>query len=329
MKTQPVRLHNRIGFGTIGLALLIALVAPIPNAWAGNLALFAWDGAGLNHVQPMLDAGKLPNLQALLSSGGHLCPLELITRIDAIPVFTQVFTGRSYDQSGVCGSYSRRTSNVYDQTYVDGVFTLGDNVWLTVLPFVRTVPQIARLRGNAIGWFVSSPELSTDATVTPLALIAKSATQYAYSSPAANGDSYLPQIENDALGFIRSRSKFFVFVQLTPEYYGEQLTDADPRFEQEIERCDAVLGDLLGAIDRQTTNVIVMADHGFDPGRATHLNAPDAWMVTDLPVHPAYWQQANQRAFASPRDMATMMLKFYGVNVQKYAPQQRGNALLQ
>jgi len=85
---------------------------------------------------------------------------------------------------------------------------------------------------------------------------------------------------------------------------------------------------LMAKIDRPQTKVIVMADHGFDPGSNVHLNAPDAWMATDLPVDAAYYQQPNQQAFATPRDVATMLLQYFGVNWRVRSPQMRGKPLL-
>lgn len=331
-KSGGVRLpaRFRVARAYVVLAVAFAIIAGLPApSNAGNVIVIGWDSAGLHYVQPLLDNGALPNLSAFLQSGGHIVPLELIARTSTISTWTQVFTGLTYDQTGALGNDRKGSAGGQLSTHtVNGVLDLGLDFWLRVIPFNDTIIPAIQQQGYRIGWFVSKDYLSGNKNKTPLALIGRNATTLVVKTPEREGDSYLPQLEAAAESFVTSNAQFFVFEHLDPDYYGHTLGGGSPRYNQEIVRCDTVLGDLMAKLDRTETKIIVMSDHGFDPNSRKHFNAPDAFMATDLPVDAAYYQQPNQRAFATPRDIATMLLQYFGVNWQSRTPQMRGKPLL-
>lgn len=308
----------------------VAFLVGLPAASsAGNVILIGWDAAGLRHVQPMLNNGELPNLSAFLQSGGHMVPLELIARTCTIPTWTEVFTGLTYDQTGVLGNNPNGSNGGQLSTVTtSGVLKPGFNFWIRVIPFNETIIPAIQQQGYRIGWFVSKNYLGNKMKQTPLAFIGQNADAFLMKGPDTVGDNYLPQLEDATESFATSNSQFFIFEHLDPDYYGHTFGDQSARYEQEIVRCDTALGELMAKIDRTETKIVVMSDHGFDPGTKKHLNAPDAFMATDLPVDTAYYQQPNQRAFATPRDVATMLLQYFGINWRSRSPQMRGKPLL-
>ncbi len=311
---------------TFSVAFLASLATPSD---AGNVIVVGWDAAGLRHVQPMLSRGELPNLAAFLQSGGHMVPLELIARTSTIASWTEVFTGLTYDQTGVLGNNKNgKSGGQLSNKTTQGVLLPGFNFWIRVIPFNDTIIPAIQQQGYRVGWFVSKIYLDNDKNHTPLAFIAKNAAAFLLKDPKFAGDGYLPQLEDATESFATSNSQFFIFEHLDPDYYGHIFGDQSARFEQEIVRCDTALGELMTKIDRTETKIVVISDHGFDPGAKEHLNAPDAFMATDLPVDAAYYQQPNQRAFATPRDVATMLLQYFGVAWQSRSPQMRGKPLL-
>jgi hypothetical protein len=152
---------------------------------AENVMLVGWDGAGLRHVQPMLANGELPNLSALLASGGHMVPLELLARTQTIPSWTQVFTGLTYDQTGVLGNNPKVLGGRMSTATIDGVLMPGLNFWLMVIPYNDTIIPAIQQQGYRIGWFVSKAYLGNSKKQSPLALIGQNAERSIVSDEGA------------------------------------------------------------------------------------------------------------------------------------------------
>jgi bisphosphoglycerate-independent phosphoglycerate mutase (AlkP superfamily) len=119
-----------------------------------------------------------------------------------------------------------------------------------------------------------------------------------------------------------------LFLHVNPDDYGHLYGENSQQYAQEFVRADTLLGQILQVLS-SNTKVIVMTDHGLDEGSIIHANAPDAWMATNLPVHPLYYQQKNQRAFGTMRDVAPTVLDYYGIDYKSRVPQIRGKSLLQ
>lgn len=108
-----------------------------------------------------------------------------------------------------------------------------------------------------------------------------------------------------------------VFLLTNPDYYGHKHGENGARYLEEFERSDEKLGKILPLLGNDT-HIIILTDHGFDEGKKTHRNAPDCWMVTNLPVDSAYVRQRNQKAFASYRDVLFSYLKMKGLPVNDF-----------
>ena len=308
-------------------ALFLLLAVP---AAGENLVIFGWDGTGLGNVQRLLEEGRLPNLQGFVEGGATLAPLELIARPNTMAGWTQIFTGLTYDQSGVLGNeYVGDVPAPVDTSFdaKNGVFP-GLNFWIRPVPYRQTILSSLQVRGYGIGWFVSKGYLGMNRDKSTLAEVAWNADDFLARYPGVQGDAYLDKLEARAVKFMSERERFVIFLHVDPDYYGHLLGENDPRYEGEFVRADALLGRLLAAVDRQTTRFLVVSDHGVDEGQKAHRNAVDAWMATDLPVHAAYALQDGQRAFATPRDVAPTVLEWYGIPWEGWTPALRGKSLL-
>jgi predicted AlkP superfamily phosphohydrolase/phosphomutase len=287
-----------------------------------------WDGAGWNNVGPMLEAGLLPNLQALIAEGAHVLPIELIGRTNTLTTWTQVFTGLTYDQTGVTGNHHGR--NRISPRSPERPFP-ELNHWIRQVPYDWTLPSlIQHKRGVRIGWITSKPYLGADRSVSPLAGIAENADMYAMVTPEQGGpDDYISDLRAEAMRFIASsgdQGGYFLFFHVNPDHYGHVHGEGSDRYREEFVRAD----EALGRVRRYApgAHCIVMTDHGFDPGRYWHDSAPDAWAVTTLPVHPDYHLAPGQRAAATPRDIGTMLFDAYNFELDRHRPQLRGKRLL-
>ena len=113
----------------------------------GRVLLIGWDAADWEHITPLLDAGKLPTLEALIDQGvmGNLATLQPIL---SPMLWNSVATGKHAYKHGVCGfiepdphhggarpysSYSRRVKALWNIASQSG------------------------LRSNVVNWWASHP----------------------------------------------------------------------------------------------------------------------------------------------------------------------------
>lgn len=308
-----------------------------------NLFIMGWDGAGLNNVRPMLENGSLVSLRRFINrEGGKLCPLETLSKTNTVTGWTQYFTGLTYDQSGIIGNDRYGLSGlltpeeIIDSRSPDsGVYRKFD-FWVTQLPFERFFLKHLQDAGFKVGWVVSKHYLGKDKRNeiknSPFRHVVENVDFYSLHSPwGRNGDKddYIYMIREEAVNFIKTTPQPWVlFVHTDPDYYGHQYGENGRKYLDEFQRSDSVFGRIMSNIDLSNTIVIVTADHGFDEGQDGHQDADDIWMVTNLPVHPAYVDQANQKAFGTMRDLAPTVLSYYGIDYSSLIPRLRGKSLL-
>ncbi len=292
-----MKMKRRI-FCVLWFALVFVLVN---TSFAENIILLGWDGTGRKEINTLLARGKLVNLQRLHSEGWALVELENTTVTATIPGWTQVFTGLTYDQSGVF-------SNVEFQG---------------PLSFSTTLPgRLKKALGMKVGWFASKIYWSDDFTVTPLSQIARKANTYKISLPK-NGQAYIDKLLREMLRFINQNTEtpFFAAMLCNPDYYGHLFGSNGARYFTEIERSDNVLGVIVDELKKlgiyENTKIVVVSDHGFDVNARTHSNAPDSFMFSNLPI---------QRR-GTLRDVPVTILDHFAI-APKPRPHLRGTSLL-
>jgi predicted AlkP superfamily pyrophosphatase or phosphodiesterase len=322
------------------MRILLVVLGLLMNSTccAENLILMGWDGAGLKSVAPMLENNELPNLSDAISKGALLCPLESHERTTTVVGWTQVLTGLGYDQSGVlgCAAMDKRIYGTEQETrkrvkffYKKQLIFTNLSFWVDHIPYNYTIfDPIGRL-GKKIGYITSKGYLGSDASVSPLSSIQQYANVFATYPFVEYQENYLELAVNDALDFISNNDNFFLFIHVNPDAFGHKYGFYGERYREEIRKSDQAFGRILQRCSGKDCKYIVTNDHGFDVGEYNHYNAPDCWMITNLPVDPVYRLQDRQRAFGTMRDIAPTILEWYSVDWQSRQPRMRGKSLLE
>jgi predicted AlkP superfamily pyrophosphatase or phosphodiesterase len=315
--------------------LMILMAYPTFSADYPNLVIMGWDGAGLRNVQLLMEKEKLPNLKRLIQKNKRitLIPTPLHGRTCTIPMWTEFFTGLTWDQTGVFGNrkltsakqpIELKSFNIANRIYS------GVSFWAVELPsdwcFVNDLKKL----GYEVGWFTSKYYVSNKCSASPLCHCAELAdTNLAVPPDPLNPDSYLPTLTDAAINFMLSaRQPFMVFLHVDPDWYGHHYGENSDRYLEEFERADNVLGQLIDLMVGTNTKFLVVADHGFDENGDQHYNAPDSWMAGNMPLHRAYWLDDGQKAFGSLIDWRPTLLEFLRIDWKEYTPMLRGKSLL-
>jgi len=299
-----------------------------------NFIIMGWDGAGLRNIKLLINQDRLPNFKRLIENkdGIILIPTPLHGRTMTVPMWTEFFTGLTWDQTGAFGNekltHSQSLSQLkkYDKnhhTYRGVLF------WAMELPSDWCIINDLKNLEYSIGWFTSKRNMSSDCNYSPLCHCAESADINLTVIPQINSDSYLYILTDAAIDFIStSKRPFLVFLHVDPDYYGHQYGENSIRYLEEFDRVDAILGQIINLLSGTNTKFLVVADHGFDEGETIHRNSPDAWMAGNIPFDSSYWLNDRQKAFASLIDWRPTLLEFLGINWKNYTPVMRGKSLL-
>lgn len=302
-----------------------------------NLFIMGWDGAGRERVLPLMKEGKLPNLKKFLDEGAIFVPMNISGPTHTVPVWTSVFTGLDFEQTGVAGNHKMKDLSDGGECKIKTAYIASANVypgmkfWLEKVPYEHTIIDPIQKGGYKIGWFISKRNISEAGALAEIQKKAD-ATLLALTGPEDEEDpkkevnvNYIEDLYKEAKKFVETNKRFIAFYHVNPDSYGHAYTPDSEEFRNEIIRADKFFGEMLKIIDRKTTKVIVIADHGFnDPYDGYgHTNAPWAWLATDLPIDPVF-----QKYPVAPRDVAYTIETFYGIDPAKRKPVQRGHSLL-
>lgn len=294
-------------------------------AYAKSLVIIGWDGAGYNNVIPLLEQGKLPNLQFLVK-GGTFSKYEPVAKTETVPQWTAMFTGLCPSQTEI---YANNSPNSF-----------------TVLPFKATIVKRLKEEKNLkIGWFVSKDNFSFNPR--PLDSIRMHADQALgifprrtpeYGSGIVIGNKYIYRLTDEAVKFILfckfEKQDYLVFLHLDPDIYGHAFGETGQRYLEEFMRSDEALGNVLNAIDRRDTKILVVSDHGFDKGGFFHKRAPDCWFATDLPIKSIYklhpiGVSVEQESKGTTKDIALTIWDYFEIYDWRDNPvRYRGKTLL-
>jgi len=119
------------------------------------------------------------------------------------------------------------------------------------------------------------------------------------------------------------KGRFFAFFHFSdPDHAGHNHGENSREYNDAIIACDKWLGEIvkklkqLGVYDR--TMIFVTADHGFDEGKTTHLNAPNIYLAANL---------KTLRKNGNQRDITPTILTEMGVDISKIEPKYKGVVL--
>lgn len=272
------------------LAALASLLAackraqdPAPSATAGaeapRVLVIGWDGASFRWIDPLLAAGRLPNLARLLEAGVR-APLTS-TRIPiSASAWTTAFTGLEAGHTGVFsffeplpGSYALRLVSARSNHAVPlwrrltarGLPALVFGVPLTYPPEPILGTMVCGMLAPADSVFTWPPELAP-------ALRARGFTPDVepwLTEQGLEGDALLAQLRlrvevlRERLTADDWRLAWIVFKELDVASHVSYGADYPAHVAPFHEALDAALGELLALVDLERTTVLVVSDHGF------------------------------------------------------------------
>jgi hypothetical protein len=259
----------------------LALLAGAPVAAAPRVVLVGVDGASWSVIDPLLAAGKLPNLAALLARGVS-AELETVEPVISPVVWTSIATGQPPEVHGVkdffADSRTIARPTIFERLAVQGL-RVGTYEWLVTWP-PRPLP----------GGFVIPDWLRRDLSLAPSDVFARAGVDdYRYSvrgvatragfrrtsfreleRKAAHWNALARAFELDAgaVSFyaIDALSHRFWADSFPAEFADGEAPAVEPGYEDTIpaayQGLDRALGGIVAALPPECA-VIVASDHGF------------------------------------------------------------------
>jgi hypothetical protein len=237
-----------------------------------SAVLVSWDGVGRDRLRELLGAGRLPGLAALVRNGALVDIAVGDHRTDTKAGHAEMLTGYGPDVTGV-------RSNARFRPIPAG---------LSVFEALQRrfgADRIATIMATAKAGNLGSAGPGLLRRGQPWHLVAPSLT--VWDGDARRDDGVVGSLALDYLRRFAGR-RFFAFFHFGgADRAAHREGDRSQRHAEAIVACDrwlaAMRAELLAlAVDR-TTMVFVTADHGFDPGRRWHRNAPRVFLATDDP----------------------------------------------
>jgi hypothetical protein len=238
-----------------------------------SAVLVSWDGVGRERLRELLAAGRLPGMSALVR-GGSLVDVDVTDhRTDTKAGHAEMLTGHGPDVTGVRSNTRFRPIPAGLSVFEALQRRFGSDRIATIMITAKAGnlgsagPDFLQ-RGQP--WFLVRPSLTV------------------WDGDAVRNASVVGQL---ALAGIRrfAGQRFFAFFHFgDADRAGHQKGERSDHYAEAVVTCDRWLGEIAAelralSIDR-TTMVFVTADHGFDPARRGHRNAPRVFLATDDPA---------------------------------------------
>lgn len=257
-----------------------AQASAAPFTPAKNLLLIGWDGVQWNHLNELLDAGKLPNLAKLQASGA----LEHIKITDhktcTKPGWAQINSGLSAKTSGIYSNAEYRPMPA-GATIFERLESLSGREVFT--GFIAGKSHHVGSAGPNVSFKVSGKVVSTG-----------EGEPWYFSRAGYDiwlGDTHrkADEVGELLMGMLREyapHNRFAIFAHFAdPDSAGHKSGENSVDYENAIIACDSWLGTALARLENlkllDDTFVVVVTDHGFDEGAKQHNNAPDAFFAVN------------------------------------------------
>ncbi len=262
----------------------MAQASAAPYTPAKNLLLIGWDGVQWNHLNELLDAGKLPNLAKLKANGALVHIVITDHKTCTKPGWAQINSGLAAKVSGIYSNAEyrpmpkgaticERLEVISDRKVFTGfiagkshnVGSVGPNVSFTVNG--KTVNT-----GEGEPWHFSRAGYDVWLGDTP-----------------RNAD----EVGRLLIGMLREyapHNRFAIFAHFAdPDSAGHKSGENSAEYGNAIITCDAWLGTVTARLEKlkllDETLLVVVTDHGFDEGKKQHNDAPDAFFAVNDTAH--------------------------------------------
>lgn len=341
---------------TFLVLLALLLIFPIQARAVGkevkNIVVIGWDAAERSRTKELLKKGELPNLAALIREG-KLLDIDVVTgATDTKAGWTQLLTGYVPEKTGVYnnGRYEpipegytvfERLENFFGPDNIDTVAIIGkkfhvDNdppyrgtfeEWTTFVSkrlteIRKTYPNTKIEPGPAVyqegGRIVEKDGRQiVEIPGKPWYRTSKHLDLW------VNGLEENEKVAERAIAELEKRKdhRFFFFIHFAePDHRGHKFGENSQEYTDGFKLDDQYSGwiinklKVLGLYDK--TLVYVIADHGFDKDKKTHLYAPFVFAGTNDPT--------VVRSEGSREDIAPTILKKFGLDLSKIEPKLDG-----
>lgn len=347
--------QNMVKTTLLGLIALL-LTLPVQAETAGkdvkNIVVIGWDAAERSRTKELLQKGELPNLAALIQEG-KLLDIDVVTgATDTKAGWTQLLTGYAPEKTGVYnnGRYEpipdgytvfERLEKFFSPENIDTVAIIGkkshvDNDAPYRRPFEERAKPVSKwLKGitNLYPNAKTDPEL---AVYQDGGRIVQKDGQRIVEIPGkpwyraskhldvwVNGLGEGGVVAAKAVAELERRKahRFFFFIHFVqPDHLGHRFGENSQEYAEGFKLDDKYTGVIIDKLKAlglyEKTLVYVVADHGFDTGKKTHLYAPFIFAGTNDPT--------VVRSEGTREDLAPTILKKFGLTLAGIEPKLDG-----
>lgn len=329
------------------LAFLVLVAAPL---WAQdrNAMIVGWDAAHRDHVKKLLEAGRLPNLKALIAEGA-LVDIEVTSgATDTKAGWSQILTGYKPEVTGVYSNarfrdipagYSvfERLKAQYGKDAIACVAVIGKKGHCGEIdppfkkPFAQGQDKLEEDNKNR------KKPAQPGATERRYRVVEENGARFVmfngspYYTMHKSCDEWHFGLMKDAVVGDKAvalldqygKKPFFFFVHFAEvDHSGHKHGESSKQYDDAIVSNDAQLGRMVAKLKDlgvySKTYIYVTADHGFDVGGKGHKKAPHVFCGT------------NDKAVTRNgcrADIAPTVLAEMGVDLAKISPPLNGESL--
>jgi hypothetical protein len=338
--------------GLLTLLLILPAQAETLGNEVKNIVAIGWDGAGRDHTKELLEKGELPNLAALILEG-KLLDIDVVSgATDTKAGWTQLLTGYVPEKTGVYnnGRYEpipegytvfERLEKFFGTDGIDTVAVICKRANVdNDAPYRGTFEEWTKLVSTRLGK-VREKNLAAD--IAPeLAvyreggrLVEKDGQQiveipgkpwYRASKHLdlwVNGLEENEKVAERAIAELEKRKghRFFFFIHFAqPDHHGHRFGENSQEYTDGIRLDDKYSGWVINKLKAlglyEKTLLYVIADHGFDKDKKSHLYAPFVFAGTNDPT--------VARGDGTREDIAPTILKKFGLDLSKIEPELDG-----
>ncbi|HEY6986851.1 MAG TPA: alkaline phosphatase family protein [Bryobacteraceae bacterium] len=187
------------------------------NLRAKRVLLIGWDAADWGFLTPLLDGGKMPNLQRLIETGtsGRIATLQPILS----PIlWTSIATGKRGDKHGVL-SFVEPTPDGKTIRAVSSYSRRAKALW-------NILSQLGR-RSVVVNWFASHPAEPING-----AIVSNRFSQSVLGSPTIDESSFYPPDLAEVMAKLRVTASDLTPAQMSPFFLEQLPNDDDNRLQK-------------------------------------------------------------------------------------------------
>ena len=336
--------------------LTLLLILPAHARTVGkeikNIVVIGWDAPERSRTKELLEKGELPNLASLIKEG-KLLDIDVIAgATDTKAGWTQLLTGYAPEKTGVYnnGRYEpipegytvfERLEKFFGPDNIDTVAVIGKKDHVdNDAPYRGTLAEWMKLVSIRLG---KAKEKNLAAEIAPeLAVyreggrIVEKDGRHMVEIPGkpwyhaskhfdvwVNGLGENEKVATRAVAELEKRKdrRFFFFIHFAePDHRGHQFGENSQEYTDGFKLDDQYSGLIINKLKAlglyDNTLVYIVADHGFDKDKKSHLYAPFVFAGTNDPT--------VVRGEGTREDIAPTILKKFGLDLNKIEPRLDG-----